>query len=223
MGGEANAPAAVLAQNEVEAVPTQVVPPVVAPGPFSVPEESVPVPEEDDVPDVVPAMPGAVMPQVEPPPPPVGLPAVLPDSLGEVQTKVSLRVEDQEMRKALELLGSQASVNIVVSPNVQGTVTVNLEDVTFEQALDVLLKLGSLASRREGDIVYVYTAEELATIQKNGRKLEVRVYHLNYVRSLDFAMMIRPFLSREGTLSLTPTSSQGLGGSTAAGISEVAA
>ncbi|MEW4568910.1 hypothetical protein AB1L88_13680 [Tautonia sp. JC769] len=142
------------------------------------------------------------------------LPEALPD---EEQPKLSLRVNNQDIRQALELLAAQAGVNIIPSRGVSGTVSITLEDVTFDRALDILLRIADLEARREGDLIFVYTATEAQELRLRENEPIVRVYHLNYVRAFDIYAMIAPFLSPQGTISLTPPSAQGITGAGGAG------
>ncbi len=118
---------------------------------------------------------------------------------------VTLHMDDLDVRKALEMLSRQAGVNILVSPGVSGSVTVDLRDVPLEQALQAVVKLCNLVVRREGDIIFVTTPEEMN--QGNGgtaNELAMRVYRLNYVKSTDLQLMVKPFLSARGRMSSTP-------------------
>lgn len=132
---------------------------------------------------------------------------------------IQLHFDELDVRKALEMLSRESPLNILVSPGVKGRVTADLKGVTYEQALQAILKLCNLTSRREKDIIYVYTQEELGQmnqISSNGI-LGTRVYRLNYVRSEDIANMIRPFLSEQAKLSSTPPSQVGISEGGAAG------
>ncbi|WP_161602547.1 secretin and TonB N-terminal domain-containing protein [Tautonia marina] len=143
-----------------------------------------------------------------------GLPEALPDA---DQPTLSLRVNNQDIRQALELLAAQAGVNIIPSQGVSGSVSITLEDVTFDRALDILLRIADLEARREGNLIFVYTAAEAEDLRLRENEPIVRVYHLNYVRAFDIFAMISPFLSPQGTISLTPPSAQGITGAGGAG------
>ncbi len=94
-------------------------------------------------------------------------------------------------------------LNILVSPGVQGQITVNLDGVTVEQALEAILKLGNLSSNREGSLIYVFAPEEIL-MQGDRGQLVTRVYHLNYIRARDIEQMLAPFISDAGKLTVTP-------------------
>ncbi|MDB5336883.1 MAG: xpsD [Planctomycetaceae bacterium] len=132
---------------------------------------------------------------------------------------ITLHMDDLDVRKALEMLSRESTLNVLVSPGVTGKVTADLKNVTYEQALQAILKLCDLSARREGSIIYVYTNEEISkqnNIGNDGKQV-TRVYRLNYVRSADIATMIQPFLSQDGKLSQTPPSSVGISEGGAAG------
>jgi type II secretory pathway component GspD/PulD (secretin) len=139
------------------------------------------------------------------------------DAVPRNDNRVTLRVEDEDVRRILGLMGRQASANILISPAVQGQIRVELNNVRFDDALAIVAKLANLGVRREGELVYVYTARELDDIKANERQTAVRIYHLNYIRAVDLILVLRPFLSRSGMMSMTPPAQQGLGGGGAGG------
>jgi type IV pilus secretin PilQ/predicted competence protein len=128
---------------------------------------------------------------------------------------ITLHLDDVDVRRALELLSRQGSMNILVSPGVSGQVTANLLDVGLDDALDAILKLCNLVARREKNLIYVYTPQE--ALDANGRdsKQGTRVYRPNYVRATDLEKMITPFLSTDsGRIAVTPASAVGIGTNT---------
>jgi hypothetical protein len=153
-------------------------------------------------------------PRPEPAPPPPGpapdvpsprngqFPVATPGPLPTVQ----LRADDEDVRRVLEVLASQGAVNISVAPNVTGRITLNLRDVAFDQALDIVLKQANLVARRDGNVISVFRADNAGFAGPLGRSLETRVFTLNHVRAADAAAMVRPFLSRDGGLSTSPPS-----------------
>jgi type IV pilus assembly protein PilQ len=63
------------------------------------------------------------------------------------------------VRDVLRLLAETGGVNILASGEVQGTITVRLVDVSWEQALEAILKLTGLAQERQGNVILVVPAE----------------------------------------------------------------
>ena len=72
----------------------------------------------------------------------------------------------------LQLLADTSGQNIVVSDSVQGNVTLRLQNVPWDQALDIVLRTKGLDKRREGNVIIVAPAEELAAREK--AELEAR-------------------------------------------------
>ena len=148
--------------------------------------------------------------------------AGLPPKPGEdpLDTRsIELHMDDLDVRKALEVFSRESPYNVIVSPGVDGKVTADLKNVTYDEALQAILKICNLSARREKNIIFVYSNKEMGELNQigtNGQQV-VRVYRLNYVRSQDIASMIEPFLSPDGKWSATPASSVGISEGGAAG------
>lgn len=112
---------------------------------------------------------------------------------------VDLVVNETEVSQVLEMLAIQSQKNIIASNNVTGAVSANLYDVTFNEALDAILRVNGFAYVEEGNFVYVYTIEELAIIEQARRKTESRIYELQYLSATDANEFITPLLSENGT------------------------
>ena len=72
----------------------------------------------------------------------------------------------------LQLLADTSGQNIVVSDTVQGNVTLRLQNVPWDQALDIVLRTKGLDKRRNGNVIIVAPTEELAAREK--AELEAR-------------------------------------------------
>jgi type II secretory pathway component HofQ len=59
----------------------------------------------------------------------------------------TIHFEDIPVRSALQLIADQGDFNLVVSDSVQGNITLHLRDVTWEQALDIVLRMKGLGKR----------------------------------------------------------------------------
>ncbi len=108
---------------------------------------------------------------------------------------VSLSVQATDLASVLQLLSIQSKRNIVPSPKVTGSVTANLYDVTFREALDAILQQNGAGFIEKGNFIYVYTLAELDEIQKRDRKVSSRYFELNYITAKDAATFITPILS----------------------------
>ncbi|ATP47289.1 pilus modification protein PilQ [Pseudomonas putida] len=83
---------------------------------------------------------------------------------------LSLNFQDVQVRAVLQVLADHAGVNLVASDSVQGNITLRLQDVPWEQALDLVLRSKGLARREEGSVLLVAPAAELA-----GQSLDARL------------------------------------------------
>ena len=86
-----------------------------------------------------------------------------PEYVGE---KVSLNFQAIEVRTVLQLLAEFTQFNLVVSDAVEGSITLNLQDVPWDQALDLVLKSNDLAKRLEGNVLLIAPIEEIAARER---------------------------------------------------------
>jgi type IV pilus assembly protein PilQ len=131
--------------------------------------------------------------------------------------RLTLNFQDIETRAVLQLLAETSGQNIVVSDSVQGNVTLRLQNVPWDQALDIVLRTKGLDKRQEGNVIYVAPAEELAARERQqaeSRKAltelaPVRTEYLqvNYAKASDLASLIQSqgktsLLSERGSVSI---------------------
>lgn len=81
--------------------------------------------------------------------------------------KLTLNFQDIPVRSVLQILADFTNLNIVASDTVQGNVTLRLEDVPWDQALDLVLKAKGLGKRQEGNIVRVAPLDEMNKQEKD--------------------------------------------------------
>ncbi len=115
--------------------------------------------------------------------------------------RISLNFQDIEVRSVLAIIADFTGLNLVASDSVQGRVTLNLEDVPWDQALDLVLKSHGLASRQEGNVIVVAPAGELAQreqleIQSREQMetlapLVTEYVEVRYARASDLAELLR--------------------------------
>ena len=122
---------------------------------------------------------------------------------------VDLVVNETEVTQVLEMLAIQSRRNIIASNSVTGMVSANLYDVTFNEALDAILRVNGFGYVEESNFVYVYTIDELDTIEKARRKTESRVYELQYLSAADADEFVKPLLSEEGKAAFRGTVESG--------------
>jgi type IV pilus assembly protein PilQ len=115
--------------------------------------------------------------------------------------RLTLNFQDIETRAVLQLLADTSGQNIVVSDSVQGNVTLRLQNVPWDQALDIVLRTKGLDKRREGNVIIVAPTEELAAREKAelaARKdlqelapLRTEYVQVNYAKAGDLAGLIK--------------------------------
>ncbi|MCH4810845.1 type IV pilus secretin PilQ [Vreelandella neptunia] len=115
--------------------------------------------------------------------------------------RLSLNFQDIEVRSVLATLAEFTGLNLVASDSVTGRVTLNLNDVPWDQALALILQSQGLSSREQGNVIVVAPASELADLER--QELEARnqretlsplvteFIEIKYARAEDLALLLR--------------------------------
>lgn len=113
---------------------------------------------------------------------------------------ISLNFQDIEVAKVLQILADFSGVNIVVSDDVKGKMSLRLNDVPWDQALDIILTTQDLAKRRVGNVILVDNAKtfrdreerELKEQQQAKKLAPVRseLLQINYAKAADIVAML---------------------------------
>ncbi|ASP40791.1 type IV pilus secretin PilQ [Bacterioplanes sanyensis] len=122
--------------------------------------------------------------------------------------KLSLNFQNIEVRAVLQLIADFTGLNLVASDTVQGSITLRLQDVPWDQALDLVLKTKGLGKRQMGSVLLIAPAEEIAAREKVEleavRQVEelaplvTEYMQLNYAKAKDLAELLT---SESGLLS----------------------
>jgi type IV pilus assembly protein PilQ len=115
--------------------------------------------------------------------------------------KLSLNFQDIETRAVLQILADASGQNIVVSDTVTGSVTLRLQSVPWDQALDIVMRTKGLDKRQDGNVILVAPAAELAarekaslTAQKDIEELapvRSEFLQVNYAKAADLAVLLK--------------------------------
>ena len=131
--------------------------------------------------------------------------------------RLTLNFQDIETRAVLQLLADTSGQNIVVSDSVQGNVTLRLQNVPWDQALDIVLRTKGLDKRQDGNVTFVAPAEELAAREKMLLESQKQITELspvrteylqvNYAKASDLAALIKSqgrssLLSERGSVAI---------------------
>jgi type IV pilus assembly protein PilQ len=131
--------------------------------------------------------------------------AVGPKYTGE---PISVNLKDVDLKDFFRLIHEISGLNVVLDPNVHGTLTIVLDDVPWDQALDIVLKNNDLARELEGNVLRIATVETLkheadarrAQIESEALavdKVEVTRF-LSYAKAKDAIVTVKKFLSQRG-------------------------
>ena len=115
--------------------------------------------------------------------------------------KLSLNFQDIDTRAVLQLLADASGQNIVVSDTVRGSVTLRLQSVPWDQALDIVLRTKGLDKRRDGNVIIVAPSDELASREKADlaskkdiqelAPLRAEYLQINYAKAADLASLLK--------------------------------
>ena len=123
---------------------------------------------------------------------------------------VEIHVNETSLLEVLRMLSLQSRKNIIASKNVTGSVSANLYNVTVPEALDAMLQSNGYVYRTKGNFIYVYTAKEMAEVDKATRVTGTEVFHLHYTPAANAASMIKPALSAEALVAVTAAAQSGI-------------
>ncbi|WJW75685.1 type IV pilus secretin PilQ [Thiohalobacter sp. IOR34] len=139
------------------------------------------------------------------------------EKIGYTGERLSLNFQDIEVRSVLQLIADFTGTNIVVSDTVTGNLTLRLQNVPWDQALDIILKTKGLAMRKNDDVMLVAPSEEIAAREKLELEAQKQIEELaplyseyiqiNYAKAKDIAALLRgeegsSLLSERGSVSI---------------------
>jgi len=121
----------------------------------------------------------------------------------KLMDKMSINLKESDIRNVLTMIGELTGLNIVISPNIEDTITANLENVTVKAALDAILKPNNYSYFVQDNIIIV---KDLDT-QLIG-ELESVVIRLKYINSNDLQAPLSTILTSRGSVqSFLPVAS----------------
>jgi len=125
--------------------------------------------------------------------------------------RLTLNFQDIDVRSVLQLLADTSGQNIVVSDSVTGNLTLRLQNVPWDQALDIVLRTKGLDKRRQDNVIIIGPTEELASREKAELAAHKEVQELspvhaeflqvNYAKVSDLAKLIKSASAKDSMLS----------------------
>jgi type IV pilus assembly protein PilQ len=127
--------------------------------------------------------------------------AVKKKKFGYTGERLSLNFQNIEVRAVLQLIADFTGLNLVASDTVNGSVTLRLKNVPWDQALDIILKARGLGMRQAGNVMMVGPQEEIAARERveleSQRQVEelaplrTEFVQINYAKAASLASLIQ--------------------------------
>ncbi|CDM39046.1 type IV pilus secretin PilQ [Ectopseudomonas oleovorans] len=125
--------------------------------------------------------------------------------------KLSLNFQDIDVRSVLQLIADFTDLNLVASDTVAGNITLRLQNVPWDQALDLVLKTKGLDKRQVGNVLLVAPADEIAARERQELESQKQIAELaplrreliqvNYAKAADMAKLFQSVTSADGASS----------------------
>lgn len=110
------------------------------------------------------------------------------DKFGYTGDRLSLNFQDIPVRAVLQLIADFTGLNVVVSDSVDGNLTLRLQNVPWDQALDIILKSKGLSKRESGNVMMIAPSEEIAAQEKIDLEAAQAITELAPIRSAFFTI-----------------------------------
>lgn len=122
-------------------------------------------------------------------------------ALGYKGERLSINFQKIDVRSALTVIADFTGINFVTSDSVKGEITINLKDVPWDQALDVIMRTKGLAKRQTGNVIWIAPSKEIRRIEEAELKanalqeefapLVTELIQINYAKASDIAKVIK--------------------------------
>ena len=154
---------------------------------------------------------------------------------GFVGDRLSLNFQDIEVRAVLQLIAEFTGFNVVVADTVSGSVTLRLNNVPWDQAMDIILQSKGLAMRQLGNVIMVAPAGDIASQERQELEaqnqnqalapLRSEFIQVNYARASDIQNLLRSegvsLLSERGNITVDERTNTLLVQDTAESIADI--
>lgn len=125
---------------------------------------------------------------------------------------LSMDFQDVEIRAVLQLIADFTNLNLVAGDSVNGRMTLRLQNVPWDQALDIILNSRGLGMRKNGNVVMIAPAKEIIANEREAiesknkfkqlEKLRTEYIQLNYAKAADMLIMIGERGSKDNRTTL---------------------
>jgi type IV pilus assembly protein PilQ len=132
--------------------------------------------------------------------------------------KITLVFDSANVRSILQLIGDVSGLNLLASSDVQGTVTLRLIDVPWDQALDLVLETANLGKIQQGNVLRIMPKDKIREIEQSNMKrqiiaieegvLEARTFAISYASVDDMKNYLSDIKSDRGSIIADPRNKQ---------------
>lgn len=138
--------------------------------------------------------------------------------------RISLSFQNVDVRSVIQIIADVAGINIVADDSVQGSMALRLDNVPWDQALDIILRSKGLDKYQEGDVIFIDTLANVAQREsqrsqvQNQREraapLSLELIQVNYAKAGELATLLKSkgtgsgededtgFISSRGTITV---------------------
>jgi type IV pilus assembly protein PilQ len=123
---------------------------------------------------------------------------------------ISVNLKDVDLKDFFRLIHEISGLNVVLDPMIHGNLTIVLDDVPWDQALDIVLKNNDLSRQLDGNVLRIATVETLKR-EAEGRRAQIDAEalavdkvsitrFLSYAHAKDLLLPLKKFLSQRGDI-----------------------
>jgi type IV pilus assembly protein PilQ len=124
---------------------------------------------------------------------------------------ISVNLKDVDLKDFFRLIHEISGLNVVLDPEVKGTLTIVLDDVPWDQALDIVLKNNTLSRQLDGNVLRIATVDTMRK-EAESRRAELEAESmaiekvtvtrfLSYAHARDVQQTIKKFLTQRGDVT----------------------
>lgn len=110
----------------------------------------------------------------------------------------SMEFRNAELKDVLRALGQENQLNFIISDDVDGKLTLSFREVTFEEALEAILKINNLTSFREGDIIRVMKSP----FGEGEADLATKILPIHFANAKEMQESVKGLLTKKGSLTV---------------------
>ncbi|HEY5600354.1 MAG TPA: secretin N-terminal domain-containing protein, partial [Candidatus Manganitrophaceae bacterium] len=119
-------------------------------------------------------------------------------SITKEASKFSMEFRNADLKDVLRALGQENRLNLIVSEDVAGKLTLSFREVTFDEALDAILKINNLTSFREGDIIRIMKSP----FGDGESDLATKIIPIHFATAKETQESVKTLLTKKGNISV---------------------